>query len=136
MQTNIRKNHPVHVCLQTGRFGDSDANEGANDGSMDNVKEAVSAVRSSGSSWFGLAVLSGKVEAVLWVYRFIAQHYPGKASQAPVHYLPVRRSIATVVETYRSNASCCWQASRTGFLGMRNQRRIPSNIDSASERET
>lgn len=86
------------ICLiflvQTGNFGGGgDASEGTNGGPMDNVKDAVSAIRDSGSSWFCLAVLSGKVEAVLWVYRFVAQHYPGE----------VRAKIATV--------ECC-QASR------------------------
>eukprot|EP00752_Nemacystus_decipiens_P006636 g5966.t1 len=38
------------------------------------VAEAINAIQSSGSSWFRLAVLSGNVEAVLWVYRYLVRH--------------------------------------------------------------
>lgn len=40
------------------------------------MDRAIEAILSSGSSLFGLAVLSGKVEAVLWVYQFLAQRCP------------------------------------------------------------
>lgn len=74
--------------LQTGSFGDGDANRGADGGPFENVEEAISSIISSGTSWFGLAILSGKVEAVLWVYRFIAQHYSGEVKQSVVHLFP------------------------------------------------
>lgn len=38
------------------------------------MDKAIGAIQSSGSSWFRLAVLSGRVETVLWVYRYLTRH--------------------------------------------------------------
>eukprot|EP00903_Cladosiphon_okamuranus_P021649 g19903.t1 len=67
----------VMRAIQIGRFegGGVEDGGGANGEPMENFKKAVNSISSSENSWFGLAVLSGKVDAVLWVYRFIAQHY-------------------------------------------------------------
>ncbi|CAM9548053.1 unnamed protein product, partial [Ectocarpus fasciculatus] len=76
--------HVVHA-IKTGSFveGLSDRNADQRNTvythqQLQRVDNAVEAIVSSGSSLFGQAVLSGKVEAVLWVYQFVAQRYPQK----------------------------------------------------------
>eukprot|EP00903_Cladosiphon_okamuranus_P011821 g11108.t2 len=76
-------------AIKTGilRFGQEDDTNTCKEDDMNDrpaeegakrVDKACSAIQSSGSSWFRLAVLSGNVEAVLWVYRYLAQHSEGQ----------------------------------------------------------
>ncbi|CAB1096081.1 unnamed protein product [Ectocarpus sp. CCAP 1310/34] len=74
--------HVVHA-IKTGSFveGLSDRNADQRhtvytNEELQRVDRAVEAIVSSGSYLFGQAVLSGKAEAVLWVYQFLAQRYP------------------------------------------------------------
>ncbi|CAM9478531.1 unnamed protein product [Ectocarpus fasciculatus] len=72
----------VHA-IETGIFVEEISERDADRGraaytyqGLEQVDRAIEAILSSGSSLFGLAVLSGKVEAVLWVYQFLAQRCP------------------------------------------------------------